>query len=89
MDLGEAGVGTACIDILTSLSGVEFSDYFPLHIAAENDGVLANFMDLENLNKKAAGRHQDLADVENLKDPRERVLFFMRAFMILFPHGPW
>jgi hypothetical protein len=57
------------IDILTSLSGVEFSDCFPLHVTAEIDGVIANFIDLENLkkNKKATGRHQDLADIENLE----------------------
>jgi hypothetical protein len=32
-------------------------------------GVTVNFIDLENLrkNKKASGRHQDLADLENLE----------------------
>jgi hypothetical protein len=56
------------IDLLTSLSGVEFSECYPSHITAEIDGVSANFIDLENLkkNKKATGRHQDLADIENL-----------------------
>jgi len=33
------------------------------------DNVTVNFIDLENLkkNKKAAGRQQDLADLENLQ----------------------
>jgi hypothetical protein len=35
----------------------------------EVDGVLVNFIALESLkkNKKATGRHQDLADLENLE----------------------
>jgi hypothetical protein len=33
------------------------------------DGIQVNFIDLDNLrkNKLASGRHQDLADLENLK----------------------
>jgi hypothetical protein len=57
------------IDILTSLSGVEFSKCYPSRVVEEIDGVHVSFIDLENLkkNKKATGRHQDLADVENLE----------------------
>jgi hypothetical protein len=35
----------------------------------ELDGVKINFIDLANLrkNKQASGRHQDLADLDNLK----------------------
>lgn len=57
------------IDILTSLSGVEFSECFASRDVEEIDGVPVSFIDLENLkkNKKATGRHQDLADVENLE----------------------
>jgi hypothetical protein len=57
------------IDLLTSLSGVEFSECYPSRVIEEIDGVLVSFIDLENLkkNKKATGRHQDLADVENLE----------------------
>jgi len=34
------------------------------------NGLLVNFIDLESLkrNKMAVGRHQDLADVENLTE---------------------
>jgi hypothetical protein len=57
------------IDILTSLTGVEFSDCYASRVTEEIDGISVSFIDLENLkkNKKAAGRHQDLADVENLE----------------------
>jgi len=57
------------IDILTTLPGVEFSDCYPSRSVETVDGISVNFIDLENLikNKKATGRHQDLADVENLE----------------------
>lgn len=57
------------IDILTTLPGVEFSECYPSHTTVNVEGVSVNFIDLENLrkNKKAAGRHQDLADLENLE----------------------
>ena len=56
------------IDILTSLPGVEFSESYTARMVVEIDGVFINFIDLEHLkkNKKATGRHQDLADLENL-----------------------
>jgi predicted nucleotidyltransferase len=57
------------IDILTTLPGVEFSKCYSSRTIIEVDGVSVNFIDLENLkkNKKATGRHQDLADIENLE----------------------
>lgn len=57
------------IDLLTTLIGVEFEECYAARVAVVIDGVMVNFIDLENLkrNKKATGRHQDLADVENLQ----------------------
>jgi hypothetical protein len=57
------------IDLLTTLPGVEFSECFPLHVTVEIEDVSVNFIDIESLkkNKKASGRHQDLADLENLE----------------------
>ncbi len=57
------------IDILTTLPGVEFSECYLSHTTVMMEGVPVNFIDLENLkkNKKATGRHQDLADLENLE----------------------
>ncbi|HLF73526.1 MAG TPA: hypothetical protein VI524_04230 [Anaerolineales bacterium] len=57
------------VDVLTTLPGVEFSECYPVHVTAHMDGIPVNFIDLENLrkNKRATGRHQDLADLENLE----------------------
>jgi len=58
------------IDILTDLSGVVFEECYPKRNSITIDGIAINFIDIENLiqNKKASGRHQDLADIENLKE---------------------
>ncbi len=57
------------IDLLVTVSGVDFSDCFETRIQVDIDGVNVNFIDLDNLkrNKQASGRIQDLADLENLK----------------------
>jgi len=57
------------IDLLTSLSGVDFAACYPTRVEVDIDGVLVAFIDLENLrkNKQAAARTQDLADLENLE----------------------
>lgn len=56
------------IDVITGVDGVEFSQCYPSRLKIEIDGVEVCFIDLDNLkrNKKASGRHQDLADLENL-----------------------
>ncbi len=58
------------IDLLTSLSGVDFSRCYASRLDIEVSAVRMSFIDLEHLkqNKRAAGRHQDLADLENLED---------------------
>ena len=57
------------IDLMTSPKGVEFDTCFASRAEIEIDGLTINMIDLKNLkmNKKATGRHQDLADLENLK----------------------
>jgi hypothetical protein len=57
------------IDILVAVSGVEFADCYPQGLKIWLDGVEVTFIDLANLkkNKKASGRLQDLADLENLE----------------------
>lgn len=57
------------IDLLCTVSGVDFSACYESRITVEIDGALVSFIDLENLkkNKAASGRHQDLADLENLE----------------------
>lgn len=56
------------IEVLTQVSGVQFSEAYPARIRAELDGIPVNIISLQHLkaNKQAAGRHQDLADLENL-----------------------
>lgn len=56
------------IKILTTLSGVEFGACYASREVALVEGVQVNFIagaDLKK-NKKAAGRHQDLSDLEHL-----------------------
>jgi hypothetical protein len=57
------------IDILVSISGVEFPECYAKREEVSLDGVNVNFIDLDHLkqNKKATGRIQDLADLENLE----------------------
>jgi hypothetical protein len=57
------------IDIITTPPGVDFESCYASRVAVEIDAVRVNFIDLENLkkSKKAAGRLQDLADLENLE----------------------
>ena len=57
------------IDIITTASGIKFEDSYPHRIVENIEGLEVNFIDIENLkiNKKATGRHQDLADIENLE----------------------
>ena len=62
------GVPPIRIEVATSLSGVEFRDCYSNRIQVELDGVPVNIMSLPDLkaNKKAAGRHKDLDDLEHL-----------------------
>ncbi|MEO8435416.1 MAG: hypothetical protein ABI596_11020 [Pyrinomonadaceae bacterium] len=56
------------IEILTSISGVNFVDCYPLKVTAILEGIEVNIIALEDLkvNKRASGRLKDLADLENL-----------------------
>jgi hypothetical protein len=59
------------IDLLTGLEGVSFKTCFENRETAELDGIPVSFIGRDALltNKRALGRHQDLADVDHL-DPR-------------------
>ncbi len=56
------------IDLLTSVTGLEFEECYASRVHANIQGSEVDFIDLDNFkkNKKAVGRHQDLADLENL-----------------------
>lgn len=57
------------IDILMSVSGVDFDSCFERRIVEQIDGQAVNFISLQDLkmNKQASGRNIDLSDIENLE----------------------
>ena len=56
------------IELLTTISGVDFQSCYKSRIEDSIDGIKINIIDLENLkkNKKASGRFRDLDDLEKL-----------------------
>ena len=62
------GVPPVRIEIATTISGVDFAECYASRVQDTLDGVLVNLINLNHLkaNKKASGRHQDLADLEHL-----------------------
>jgi hypothetical protein len=61
------------IDVITSITGVTFDEAWPARLNAEFDGMPVGVLSRHHLiqNKRAAGRPQDLADVDFLTRPRE------------------
>lgn len=57
------------IDLLTTVTGVDFGACYESRVVIRVDDVEVNFIDLDNLreNKRAVGRPQDLADLDNLE----------------------
>jgi len=62
------GITPMRIEILTTISGVNFEECFQQKNVDEIDGIEVNIIGLKQLkiNKKASGRHKDLDDFENL-----------------------
>jgi hypothetical protein len=62
------GVPPLRIELLTTISGVDFKSCYANRIDETIDEVKISFIDLEHLkqNKKASGRHIDLNDLEKL-----------------------
>jgi len=62
------GVPPVRIEIATTISGVNFSECYTERVTDLLDGVEVNLISLKHIkaNKKASGRHQDLADLEKL-----------------------
>lgn len=57
------------IDLIMGIPGVDFEECYAARVEEENEGVSLPYIDLENLKKakRASGRLQDLADIENLE----------------------
>jgi hypothetical protein len=64
----QMGMPPARVDILMSIDGVRFEDAWMNRVEADFDGVIANLISRTDLiaAKKAAGRPQDLIDIDNL-----------------------
>ncbi|HSJ65084.1 MAG TPA: hypothetical protein VK922_14425 [Gemmatimonadaceae bacterium] len=64
----QLGVTPVRVDLLTGISGVTWEEAWPGRVESEFGGVPAAFLGLAELrrNKRAAGRHRDLADLEAL-----------------------
>jgi len=62
------GIPPMRIEVMTTISGVNFEDCFADRVTDSIDGVAVNLISLNHLkiNKKASGRHKDLDDLENL-----------------------
>jgi hypothetical protein len=56
------------IEIATTISGVDFAECYADRVTDALDGIPVNLISLDHLkrNKKASGRHQDMADLEHL-----------------------
>lgn len=65
----QLGTPPSRIDLLTDVKGVEFRDAYARKSTEWIDGTPLHFIGLEDLiaNKRSVGRHQDLADLENLE----------------------
>jgi len=57
------------IDILNTISGVEFDEAYANKIAGEVDGLNVQFINITEFirNKEASGRQKDLSDIAALK----------------------
>lgn len=68
-DVIQLGYPPNRIALLTALKGVDFDTCYASRIVVEIQDTSVHFIDLENLkkNKRATGRLQDLADLEQLE----------------------
>ena len=64
------GLPPVRIEVLNEIDGVEFAECFLRCKSVDIDGVPVNLISLADLrcNKKAAGRHKDLDDIEHLPE---------------------
>ncbi|MBX7131186.1 MAG: nucleotidyl transferase AbiEii/AbiGii toxin family protein [Fimbriimonadaceae bacterium] len=62
------GVAPYRIDILTSISGVEFGEVYSRRVMGDLAGIPTAFISREDLitNKRSSGRMKDLGDVESM-----------------------
>jgi hypothetical protein len=68
----QIGIAPNRVDVLTSIDAVTFEEAWPRRVASTYGGVPIALLSVEDLltNKRAAGRRQDLLDVEQLEKAR-------------------
>lgn len=69
IDVFRFGRKPVAIDIMTKMADLNFEECYPLAITYNDDGLVIKVVHYNNLitAKKAAGRHKDLNDIENLE----------------------
>ena len=62
------GIPPLRIEIQTEISGVQFEECYARRLVEDLDGIPVPIICIDDLkrNKRAAGRHKDLADLDNL-----------------------
>jgi hypothetical protein len=70
----QIGVAPVRIDVITEIDGVEFAEAWPERLQARLGDLEVPVLSRKHLiqNKRAAGRLQDLADLERLEESSER-----------------
>ena len=65
----QIGIAPQRIDVMTSISGVDFDDAWPDRLVADLDGLRADVIGREQLlqNKVASGRPKDVVDADILR----------------------
>jgi hypothetical protein len=68
----QLGYAPARIDLLTSIDGVVFAECHARKVVVQMDGLGISFISENDfiINKRATGRHKDLADLEALERPK-------------------
>ena len=69
----QIGIAPQRIDVMTSITGVEFDDAWPHRLATDLDGLRADVIGREHLlqNKIASGRPKDIVDAEILRSDHD------------------
>lgn len=70
----QIGVAPGRVDILTSLSGIEFESAWNHKVSVDLGGLNVPILGRDDLivNKRAVGRMRDLADIEALEEVRDQ-----------------
>ena len=65
----QIGIAPQRVDVMTSISGVNFDDAWPARLVADLDGLRADVIGREHLlqNKIASGRPKDIVDADILR----------------------